>query len=219
MPTIDYDELIRRVPIWMIAQNRDLVAEMPNIVQQAHEQLVGLIDHDLLKTRLPPIPVALDGLVDLTAVAPQVFEVRSLSIPYKDAGMVPLERRGLQYLQALYPKSKPGRPRYYAEDGETLLLRMFPPPPVVLQCDVEANQEPPVLSPTNQTNLFGEKTPRALEMATIYRAAYFMKEWDTAQQYQTEMIAAVTEANSQVVRRRRDETDTRPIDTANRQGS
>ena len=44
MAAITYDDLIRRVPQWLYAQNRSLVLDMDDVVRQAHDQLIGVLD-------------------------------------------------------------------------------------------------------------------------------------------------------------------------------
>lgn len=230
MPEITYDELVRSVPIWVYATNRDIVAEMPRIISDAEDELVLKIDHDLFQTVLtgftigpPAVPDPGEdySVFDLTDHDPRVFEVRAMRLAYKgEHDWVPLERRPLEFLSMLYSRNKPGRPRYYAEFGDTLRLRVFPYPAQEYQLEVTANVHPLRLGPTPeaQTNRLTRDFPRAVEKACLRQAALFMKNWEDATAYGNEMTSALTEANAQMARRRRDETGTRPEETVNAVG-
>jgi hypothetical protein len=219
---ITYDELIRRAPEWLYAQNRSLVDEMPAIVSQAHEQLINVIDHDLFRTVITG--KTLDntnlGTIDLSAESPRVLEIRGVRLRYRqsDDGWTPLLRRDLETMSMLYARNRPSRPLYYAEYSGPLVIKVFPAPRDVYDLEITANVEPPVLSPTQQTNIMSEWASRAVEKATFRQAAIFMKDWESAQAYEKEMMGAVTEANAQIQRRRRDDTGARPVETANVSG-
>jgi hypothetical protein len=109
---ITYDELIRRAPEWLYAQNRSLVDEMPAIVSQAHEQLINVIDHDLFRTVITG--KTLDntnlGTIDLSAESPRVLEIRGVRLRYRqsDDGWTPLLRRDLDNVDAL--RAQPPEP-------------------------------------------------------------------------------------------------------------
>lgn len=219
MPT--YDELIRRVPRWLYAQNRDLVNEMPNVVLQAHEQIVNLLDHDLFRTLIDDVDVGTDGILDLSANDPPVFEIRAIRWKWRNDGdaYMPLMRRDLEMLTQLYANNRPGRPRYYAEYSGLLIQKLFPVPREAIKVQVTANVEPPPLSPTQQTNIISERAFRVMEKATMRQAAIYMRDWPGAAEYEKDMTTAIGEANAQIQRRRRDETEQRPVEAANVSGS
>lgn len=226
---ISYTELVRRVPIGEFAENTDLVAEMPAIIRQAEDTLYGRIDHDWLQTTLtgktvgaapPPNLSGTSDILDLSAESPALLEIRGISIQYKTAAeYTPLERRSAEYLRMLYSRNRPGRPRFYCDDGH-LKYRVFPFPAQLFTLKVTANVKLPYLAVTTQeTNRFTTDTPRAIDRACMYHAAIFMKDMQAASVYEKEMDAALLESNLLAARRRRDETDQRPRETANAQGA
>jgi len=222
MAAITYDDLIRRVPQWLYAQNRSLVLDMDDIVRQAHDQLIGVLDHDLFRSIITgeTMTAASMGVLDLSAEDPPVLEVRSIRVRYRDGvdDWTPLQRRNLETLTMLYARNRPSRPLYYSEYNGPLIIKAFPAPKQDYELEIAANVEPPVLSETQQTNTMSILAPRAVEKAVFRQAAIYQKNWEDAQVYEKEMIQAVTEANAQVQRRRRDETETRPVETSNIQG-
>lgn len=219
---LTYDELIRRTPEWLYATNRRLVNEMPAIVEQAHQQLIHVMDHDLFRTLVTTtVGPGNNGVLDLSTQDPRVLEVRAVRLRYRDGDddWTPMRRRGLEFLSMLYPRNRPKRPGFYAEYNGPLVLKLFPNPDRDYDVEVTANVEPPVLSPTTQTNIISQQFPRAIEKATFRQAALFQKNWEDAAKYEQEMMSAITEANAQVQRRKRDETEQRPMDTTNVDGT
>lgn len=217
---ITYAELLRRIPLWLYAQNRSLVAEMPAIIEEMEDELMLVLDHDLFRTTLPPATIspAAPGLY-LGAKTPAVMEVRAIALQYRSgSGYTPLERREIEALRMLYPQHRPRRPRYYAEDGDLLRYAFFPPPDREYEVKVTANVRPLRLGPNQQTNILTDQFPRATEKATLRQACLFMKNYTDAETYRAEMMQSVEEANLQTARRRRDETGTKGRETANTGG-
>lgn len=221
MAEVTYAELIRVVPIWLYAQNKTLVAEMPQIIRQAEEELMLRLDHDLFQTILTGLSVTLgDPLIDLTAEDPKVMEVRAVRLDYRRAGsFTPLERRDLEFLTMLYADTTPARPRFWSEHGDINMLRLFPTPNATYPLEITVNVQPVPLSTTVQSNSITTQFPRAMEQATLYRGAVFMKNLKDAELYKAEMEASIGEANAALARRRRDMTATKPRDIANGTGS
>lgn len=223
MAAITYDDLIRRVPKWIYAQNRSLVDDMPDIVQEAHNQLIGVLDHDLFRSIITgkQATPASNGILDLSAEDPDVLEIRAVRVRYRngDDDWTPLRMRDLEMLTELYSRNRPNRPLYYAEYNGPLVIKFFPMPREDYDLEITANVEPPLLTPTNQTNVMSTRAPRALEKAVIRQACLYQKNWEDAQMYEKEMAQAVTEANAQVQRRRRDDTEQRPVEAANVTGA
>jgi len=220
MAVVSYDELLRAVPIWMYAQNKSLVDEMPNIIRQAQEQLMLLLDHDLFQTIITGKTVSdLTPVIDLTANSPRIMEIRAVRLDYRREGtFTPLFRRNLEYLTMLYADAKPGRPLYWAEYGDINKVKVFPLPRESYTLEITANVQPLPLAPGTQTNKITTEFPRAMEKATLRQACLFMKNEKDAATYEKEMNGAVDEANAALGRRRRDDTGQRPIDPANAKG-
>jgi hypothetical protein len=221
MPTT-YNQLIADAPLWLYANNRDLVATMPKIVADAHEQIIGILDHDLFRTLIPNKTLLASnfGVLDLSAEDPRILEIRAIRMKYRSGAddWVPLMRRDLETLSMLYARNRPRQPTYYAAYSGPLVVKAFPAPDRNYDLQISANVEPPVLSPSQQTNIVAEQFPRVVEKATYRQAALFMKNWEDAKTYEKEMIDAVNEANAQIQRRKRDVTETRPVDTTNVEG-
>jgi hypothetical protein len=220
--SITYNELIRRTPVWAYATNRDIVAEMVNIVQEAHEQIIGILDHDLFRTLITTKTLTQSslGVLNLSAETPRILEIRAIRMRYRGGSddWAPLMRRDLEMLSMLYARNRPRQPLYYAEYSGPLVIKAFPAPDRDYDLQITANVEPVVLSPSNQTNIISTQFPRVMEKATFRQAALFMKNWEDAKIYEKEMVDAVNEANAQIQRRKRDTTETRPVDTTNVQG-
>lgn len=217
---MDYDTLIDRVPTWMYAQNRDLVARMEEIVDQAHRQLFNIIVHEFFKTKITGLTIPITGELDLSGEDPAIMEIRGINVKYrKDDEWTPLFRRDYETLSMLYARNRPNRPRYYAESSGPLILQVYPTPNMVYDIEVTANQECPVMSPTVQNNILGDRAERALEKATMRQAALFMKDEAATATYEAEMTAAVNEINAAYARHLRDDAQERPRDTTNATGS
>lgn len=228
MAAITYDELVRSVPIWSYATNRELVAEMPRIIADAEDELWLSIDHDLFQAVItgsvigpPPSPTpGVDySILDLGSVTPRIMELRAIRLAYRGQfDWVPIERRELEYLSMLYSRNNPARPRFYANYGGTLKFKVFPYPREEYDLELTANVRPLSLSAIVQTNQLTTDFPRAVEKACLRQAALFMKDAEGAATYLQEMNDALGEANMQMARRRRDETGQRPVETANASG-
>lgn len=218
---LTYDELVRRAPIWLYAQNRDITSEMPAIIEQAEDTLLKRIDHDEFKTEITGAVLSTTGVIDLTAADPAVLEIRAVRVKYRQTADAwwPLLPRDLELLSAMFLSDRPGDPRFYAERGSPLRLQVFPKPRVLTDLSITANVAPVRLGPAQQENVYTKKYPRAIEKAVFYSASLFMRDIEGAQQYSAEMDAALLEAGAQVARRRRDETGTRPRETQNVTGS
>ena len=218
----NYNELIRRIPEWMYAQNRDLTNEVEELVSKAHNQIINLLDHDLFRTTISgkSLTAASDGVLDLSAESPRVLEIRSIRIDYNGTGgYTPIMRRDLEMLTMLFASNTAARPRFYAEYSGPLVIKAFPAPDVDYDIEVTANVEPPVLAPSQQTNIISTQHYRVIETATFRQAALYMRDWAAAEEYAKELGSAITEANAAIQRRKRDETDKRPQDASNVMGS
>lgn len=220
MSEVSFNELKRVVPIWLYAQNKTLVAEMPNIIRQAEEELMLRLDHDLFQTILRGKVVSpTTPLIDLTTERPKVMEVRALRLDYTRVGnFTPLERRDLEFLTMLYADARPARPRFWAEYGNINTLKVFPAPQMAYPLEITINVQPEPLSDAVQENEITAQFPRAMEQATLYRGSVFMKNMTDAEMYKAEMEASIGEANAALARRRRDMTAKKPRDIANGTG-
>lgn len=224
---VSYDELLRRVPLWLYAENTALAAEMPAIIGRAEDHLVNVLDHDIFQTVLtsktigasPVNVVTDDDKLDLSAETPRLMELRSIRIAYKGgADWTPVEPRNDEMLSMLYSRNRPARPRYYGQHGDQLKLKFYPFPDRVYTLKITANVMPVRMAVGVQNNKISTMFPRAFESAVFHQAAIFMQDQPMADKYQAEMMAAIPEANLASSRKRRDETGTRPIETTNAAG-
>lgn len=220
---LTFDQLVQNTPLWLYSNNRSLVQEMPTIVEMAHNQLINLIDHDLFRTIITgkSLLASTYGVLDLSSEDPRVLEIRAVRVQYQndEQSWTPLQRRDLETMSMMYARNRPRRPRYYSEYSSPLVIKAFPQPDMDYVVEISANVEPPVLSATNQTNIISEQFPRLMEKATFRQGALYMKNWEDAQIYEKEMATALSEANAQIQRRRRDDVETRPVETANITGA
>jgi hypothetical protein len=213
-----YDSLVTNTPIWLYAQNKDIVAQMPDLIADAEDQIFELIDHDLFQETLTGKTI-LQGQPDLDLTSDLIQEIRAIRISYRGAySFTPVERRDLEFLTMLYTRNIPDRPRYYGQYGSFDQVRLFPIPRQDYDIEITVNKAPPRLSPSVQTNILIAKYPRVYEKASLKQGAIYMKNPADAATYDTEMVNAIMEANMAIGRHRRDETGTRPLETANSKG-
>lgn len=217
---MNYATLLANTPTWMFARNKDLPANMERIVAQAHEKLFSIIAHEFFRTRITGLTTGTDGAIDLSTQTPKVMEVRAIRLKHRqDTEWVPIARRDLEMLGNLYARNRPGRPRFYAELDGPLQLQLYPTPNMAYEVEVTCNRECPVLSPSVETNLLGDRAPLALEAAVYRQAAIFLRDDEATAIYDGEMTKAVNEVNAAYGRRLRDDTAERPRDTTNATGS
>lgn len=201
-----YTSLVADVPVWLYAQNRDIVAKMPKLISDAEDQIYLRFDHDLFKAALPSIVVSA-GTTDIDLSGLDILEVRSIQLRWRDNDnqWTPVLRRDLEAMSMLYSTNRPDRPVYYSEYGSQTDIRLFPTPRHDLLIKVMANVAPPKLGPAQDTNIITERYPRVIERAVMRQGAIFMKNQQDAATYEKEMNDALSEANAQIRRHRRDE--------------
>lgn len=215
-----YAELIAEIPRIMMAQNRTLTEPdvLQQIVRDAEDEIIERIDHDAFRKRLADRIISPStATIDLSGEANRVLELRAVEV-IVDGIVVPLERREIERLYALYVEGEAGEPRYYGEDDTPLLLRVFPQPDRDYTLRISANAEPARLSIDVQQSVLTSVHPRLLRMATRKHAAIFMRNPTDEQRYAALTDGALMEANAMYARRRRDETGTTSAATANRAG-
>jgi hypothetical protein len=225
---LSYTELARRIPIWLFAQNRDIVDEVAEIISEAENEVYRVLDHDAFRATLE-VSIGTGGgdtsLIDLTAEDPPVFEARAMRLGFRDqAGLftsaVPLERRELEFVTTLYPDGRTRRPRYYAEYDQPLMFRVFPQPDIEYQVQITLNQQPPrLVATTQETNVLTDEYPRVIEMACYLRGAEFMNDPAKIERWGANFLRATSEANAQIARRRRDMTGSVPQPNVNAAGT
>jgi hypothetical protein len=204
----DYDTLLARVPKWLYAQNQSLVTDMPQIIQEAQDQIMGVLSHDIF-TVVAPLTASATGELDLTGLTPVPLEVRGINV-LTGGRYVPIERRDFEMLSMLYPTNRGGTPRYYGESNGPLIVQLFPVPAAPAVTRVRYNATPAYLTATAKTNAITTYAFRAMEKATMRQASLYMKDWQMAEVYKAEMTEAIVEANAQISRRHRDDTGTKP---------
>lgn len=215
---MSYTELIRAAPLAAYAENRDLVAEMPNIVRRAQEYVVMRLDHDAFWQKLPRTTVGKDGVIDDSNFPNDLMEVRSVRVRWRSGDRwYSLLRRDSDMLSTLYTDDSRGPPKVYSDGPDGLVA--YPRPGRVIDAEVRANVAPAILSPTVQTNLFTDKYPQVIENAVVREAGVFMLDAKIQQTYGSETDAALAAANAQIARQKRDESAQRPVETRNAGGA
>ena len=211
-----YADLIRDIPISLLAQNRTLVDEMPMVIRRAEDEIILRLDHDAFRSVLPNLVTLTpgDNTLNVGVLGFDVLEVRSLRLDYQGVPVI-LERRGVERMEAIYPTFEQGVPRFYAEDSAPLLFRVFPWPDSVYSVAVHANLAPQRLGPGQQTNLLTSRFPRLMEMAALKQGAIFMRNPADEARYTQLLDLALAEANSALERRRRDEGGVKVRSTSN----
>lgn len=214
--TLTYNSLLADVPVVLMAQSRDIDALVALAIKQAHDEIVERLDHDAFQVTMAPVFIvsAANSVIDLSEAEPMVFEVRSLRA---DVDGIPclVERRDIERLVATFSADDSGPPRYYAEDGSPLRLQVFPIPDQTYQIKVTANVMPDRLAPERQTTLLSARYPRLIENAVYRHTAKLMRNPADEQRYAREFDMALTGANTQIARRRRDEVGTTSATPAN----
>jgi hypothetical protein len=217
---VTYNDLISELPTTLMAQNRTLLdpARLQQLVIDAEDEIIERIDHDAFRARIAGLSVSpTQPVIDLRGQPRRVFEVRAVQVPI-GATVYPLERREIERLVALYVGAAPGTPRYYAEDDEPQMFRVFPVPDQTYALSVSANIEPERLSPAVQQSVLTRSYPRLMKMMLRKHGAHFMRNQVDEQRYGTLADAALMEANRQLARRRRDETGVISAPTSNNVG-
>jgi hypothetical protein len=215
---VTYADLLTYAPLALIAQNRDTVAEMPNIVRRAQGYLVQRLDHDLFRTDLAILPVAETGIVDTISVPGTLLEVRQVLIETATDRWMPILRRSDEMLQMLFTDTLRGPARFYSFTAAGA-LKVYPAPGRVTRARVTANVAPPVLSDTVQTNIILEQFPELMELAVTMEAAVFNLDPASTGIYQGRVGEHLQTANAQISRRTRDESAQRTVETRNITGA
>lgn len=209
-----YDQIIAYAPLATFTSNRDTVTEMPDIVRRAQDYVVGRLDHHLFRDVLLDTTFDASGDLDDSFFPEDILEIRSIAAEVRTGKFLPLRPRQQEVLEALFIMTPVGDPRYYAEltSGG---WRAYPAPGREIAARVSVNIEPDVLSPTNQTNIISTKFPELMEFAVMREAAIFNLDQNLVALYTSETKEALTIANAQISRRKRDEVSQRPRDTSN----
>ena len=215
----NYSEITAYAPLASFTQNRDTTAEMPQLVEQAQKWITDRLDHDFFQMTLTPdTMVGTNGVVDVSGFPDTLLEVRSVSVALRQGKFVPLQKRDLEMLMALYSDTGPGRPRNYAEHGDGALT-IFPSPPAAMAVRVRANVAPAVLSVANPTNKISDEQPTLFKFALAKEVAEFNLDPQAAAAYEKKAEAELLATNMQISRWRRDEATQRPVETRNVTGS
>lgn len=215
----NYDNLLNDPPVVLMAQNRTLPTNMPILIRQAEDEVCARLDHDAFRSTVQT-PIALvpgTPTFDLRNEPNAVYEVRAVEIDIGGQTVV-LEQREIGRLTAVFASGETGVPRFYAEDEEPLMFRVFPAPDTTYPVRIKANIAPPSLGPSQQTNVLTQRFPRLIEMAVFKHASRFQRNQVDEARYAEQFELALTEANQQIARNRRDETTATVSTTSNRGG-
>lgn len=214
-----YAEIIAYAPLATYLSNRETTTEMPNIVRRAQEYITQRLDHDFFRASLSNTTAAAStGIVDQSGWTETIMEVRSLSVEVRAGRFVPVRKRDINMLEALYIDAPVGTPMHYAEDADGQII-IFPAPSVAKAVKVTANVKEPTLSSTVGSNKISLEYPHLFEVAVAREVAIFNIDPTAAEIYTTQLQDLLTSANTQISRERRDEVSQRPTETRNVTGS
>ena len=223
--TLTFDTLVTNTPVQLMARNVDLIAAMPLIIAQAERDMPPSVDHDLFRTSASLTLGSGLNSIDLTGGHPdtsrQILELRSIRCGQGGARWM-LPRRNLEAMTALYPFADArGQPLYYAVAEQELEFVVFPTPDADVNLNLMMNVLPPALATGsgNNTNIYTTHAAQLFEFRVFLRAAYYLKDQASIALYQGEVAQSTALLNAQLARRRRDETQERPIETANATGA
>lgn len=219
--TVTYTSLLADTPVVLMAQNTEIDAALPALIRQAQRELVDRLDHDAFKKLLPTTYLVntVNPWVDLSNTVPDpTLEVRAMRVQL-DGQPIPMSRRDIEMLNLTFGTGDQGQPRFYGEDQEPLVMRVFPTPDTEYQIRVTANVRPADLSDTVDENLLTRQYGRVLEMMVLKHGARWMRNQVDEARYEKVVMDALVDANRQIRRRRRDETGVIYNEKANVDGS
>jgi hypothetical protein len=209
---LDYDTLAARIPVLLMAQNRQWPGEIENTIRKGQERLLRSIHPDFLRQSLNgTLTEGADDLGQSTsrnvlnlAALSEFGELISLRVQFGGAYRTLLPR-AYDYCAALYGSAEPARPKFYAEFTPAV-FGIFPTPDEDMAYEAIANLKTPLISPNLPTNLLTEKQPMLLEYACALEGAIWMKDQSAVQIWQAALIDQLAIENDVIRRRRRDET-------------
>lgn len=208
-----YTELAAEVPISAFARNQELIGHMEQVIERAQIWVVNRLDHDAFRASRVAITIANDGIITKPA---DMLELRAVQLRYRGRGWTALRRRSEEMLETLYASEPPGFPTFYAETEDNYLV--FPKPSRDMEARVLYNANPPLLSPTVDTNVLTDDYPEVIRAATMREAAIFMGDASLIPVFSEETTEVLSAANAAIARKRRDETGQKPIETTNARG-
>jgi hypothetical protein len=219
---INFNSLVADVPAQLMARNTDLIGYMPKIIEQAERDMPPSVDHDLFRASASIALSAGTSEIDFTAGHPttsaRVLELRSIRL--ESAGsrwMLPM--RNLEAMVAQFPSdASRGTPRHYAVTEADMIFALFPTPDVAVTAHVMMNALPAALTAEAPTGVYTTEADQLFEFRVFLRAAMYLKDQASIAIYREEVAEATKMLNAQIARRRRDETQVRPIETTNAGG-
>lgn len=212
-----YDDIIAYAPVAAFLQNRDTIAEMPQIVRRSQTYVTRRLDHDFFRHAFPGRTADATGVVTTGIDEGLLLEIRSISVVQGNRSH-PVHPRDFYMLEALFYDQPRGVPQFWAHtpSGE---IRIFPAPGREVTVDISANIKEPVLSPSQQENRISVHHPELMEQAVAMHVALFNLDAQAAQMYSDQLTELLVVVNAEIARRRRDETSQRPIEARNVTGS
>lgn len=209
-----YNEIIAYAPLATFSSNRATVSEMPSIVRRAQNYITARLDHEFFRD--VPVSTTVDaaGDVDDGAFPATMLEIRSISAEVRTGKFLPLRPRQQEVLEAIYIDGSKGSPRHYTKTSSGG-WKVYPAPGRTMNVKVTINVAPNLLTAGNQTNEISLDFPELFEFAVMREAAIFNADQNLVSLYTQETNDALTAANAQIARRKRDEVSQRPRDTTN----
>jgi hypothetical protein len=214
---MNFNELIENAPAWVHGESDEVLRKMTQYVRQAEKRLVRDLEREAFKTVVTGNVTGEDPTIDLRTN--DAIEVRRLKVVVDDTDVI-LIMRAMGFLEALFNDRADRRvPQFYAETAERNLYRIFPPPEVQLPWEATITAQPPLLSSSNPTNTLTVRFGNLLEADVFRRACMFKGDATRAAEYKNEYMEELALANAEIRRVRRDESEIRPRETANRVGA
>jgi len=215
---MDYAELIRIGSQNNYSDARDLIEEMPRLVELAQGHVVDRIDHDAFETELPAVTLGVTGQIDKATefAGTDILELRGVHVD-PGRGFIPIIPRDYDMLVALYSDGRTGTPRHYADRNAT--IDVYPRPFREMSLKVTANVKPAVLSEGAPTNVLTDEFPIVMEMAVNRQVAIFMMDPANKEMFEGQLADQLMAANTRIGRAKRNETAQRPVDTSNVTGA
>lgn len=158
-----YDALIAEAQTIVESTNEEFVAELPNIIARAQDQVQ--LDLNLAIWRQVATPAYTSGVSTITR-DPAWLKIHSVFI-----GRF-LEERHADYLQ-LYGGAN-GTPKYWCQEDVTA-IELAPTPDTSGSATVKVTVQLPALADDNQTNWITDNTPELLLLQTLIGSEMYLQ--------------------------------------------
>lgn len=170
---MSYTEVTTNLPAWVEDESTEFAALIGTIMERAQDRCYNAVP-ELQQMITSASALLVAGSATVPRPADALF-FRSFEITSSESKVI-LERRDRTVLVEMYPSTTAqGTPRYYAEDGPSL-LRLAPTPNSAYAYTVYYGRKLSYLSASNETNWLTDYAPDLLYYAVLVEA-YILKDY------------------------------------------